>query len=34
LTRLFTQPLSLRFGLPKHESEWHYLEQVLNEVKG
>lgn len=34
LTRLFTQPLSLRFGLPKHESEWHYLAQVLNEVKG
>jgi len=34
LTRLFIQPLSLRFGLPKHESEWNYLAKVLNEVKG
>jgi len=32
LTRLFTQPLSLRFGLPKNEPEWEYLEQILSEL--
>ena len=29
LTRLFTQPLSLRFGLPKNEWQWGFLELEL-----
>ncbi len=29
LTRLFHNPLSLRFGLPKNEAQWVYLNQVL-----
>jgi cobalamin biosynthetic protein CobC len=29
LTRLFSKPQSLRFGLPKDESQWQRLEQVL-----
>jgi len=29
LTRLFTQPLSLRFGLPENESQWLSLDKVL-----
>lgn len=32
LTRLFTQPLSLRFGLPKDESQWLQLEKGLKQV--
>jgi len=30
LTRLFHNPLSLRFGLPKNEPQWVYLNQVLS----
>lgn len=29
LVRLFNEPNSLRFGLPKNESEWSYLGRVL-----
>ncbi|UVE16535.1 threonine-phosphate decarboxylase CobD [Pseudomonas sp. LS44] len=29
LVRLFTQPIALRFGLPKGESDWQRLEQAL-----
>ncbi len=29
LTRLFVQPTSLRFGLPKNEYEWLYLQKTL-----
>lgn len=32
LTRLFTQPYSLRFGLPKDQSQWLYLEEVLQKI--
>ncbi len=32
LTRLFKEPLSLRFGLPKNETEWTYLDQVLSKL--
>lgn len=32
LTRLFTQPDSLRFGLPKNELQWKFLEQALNKT--
>jgi cobalamin biosynthetic protein CobC len=31
LTRLFTQPSSLRFGLPGREEEWHRLASVLED---
>ncbi|MCG5516062.1 MULTISPECIES: threonine-phosphate decarboxylase CobD [unclassified Ectothiorhodospira] len=34
LTRLFTDPLSLRFGLPADESQWQRLEDALKEVLG
>ena len=33
LTRLFTEPSSLRFGLPRDEEQWQKLISVLNEVK-
>ena len=32
LTRLFTQPLSLRFGLPGCEAEWQRLETTLMKI--
>lgn len=32
LTRLFTQPLSLRFGLPGAETDWQRLQTVLSEI--
>ena len=32
LTRLFQQPLSLRFGLPKDEGQWLKLENALNHI--
>ncbi len=32
LTRLFTQPRSLRFGLPADEQQWHRLERALIEL--
>lgn len=32
LTRLFTQPLSLRFGLPKNEHQLSYLDKVLRNI--
>lgn len=32
LTRLFSQPDSLRFGLPKHEAQWQALEQALKKI--
>lgn len=32
LTRLFTQPLSLRFGLPGDEGEWQRLETTLMKI--
>ena len=32
LTRLFSQPESLRFGLPKHEAQWQGLEQTLKKI--
>ncbi len=32
LTRLFTQPLSLRFGLPKDENQWQQLDKGLTLV--
>lgn len=32
LTRLFTQPLSLRFGLPKDERQWQQLDKALSRV--
>jgi len=32
LTRLFTQPLSLRFGLPGITSEWARLQAALKEI--
>lgn len=33
LTRLFTQPLSLRFGLPANSAEWARLQLALTEIK-
>lgn len=33
LTRLFTAPASLRFGLPYGEPQWQRLEQALAEIK-
>ncbi|MGR9116464.1 MAG: threonine-phosphate decarboxylase CobD [Gammaproteobacteria bacterium] len=33
LTRLFTEPASLRFGLPKDECQWRRLESVLCSVR-
>ncbi|NOQ36155.1 MAG: threonine-phosphate decarboxylase [Methylococcaceae bacterium] len=32
LTRLFKQPESLRFGLPKNEIEWQQLEDALDKI--
>lgn len=32
LTRLFKQPSSLRFGLPKDEQQWLYLEKILKNI--
>ena len=32
LTRLFTEPLSLRFGLPANEQQWQRLEEALSET--
>jgi cobalamin biosynthetic protein CobC len=32
LTRLFTQPASLRFGLPKDELQWAFLEKTLTKM--
>jgi len=32
LTRLFTQPSSLRFGLPADEQQWQRLEMALNSL--
>jgi adenosylcobyric acid synthase len=32
LTRMFTQPLSLRFGLPGDEGEWARLQTALEEI--
>lgn len=32
LTRLFTEPASLRFGLPKSEAEWQQLDAALTAV--
>ncbi len=32
LTRLFTQPCSLRFGLPADEQQWQRLEKALTEL--
>lgn len=32
LTRLFSVPNSLRFGLPKNEQQWRYLEYCLNKA--
>ncbi len=32
LTRLFTQPCSLRFGLPADEQQWQRLERALSEL--
>ncbi len=32
LTRLFTKPSSLRFGLPKNESQWEHLDQALENM--
>ncbi len=32
LCRFFKDPTSLRFGLPKNESEWHALEQALQNL--
>lgn len=34
LVRLFENPNSLRFGLPKNESQWLYLERVLKNLQG
>jgi len=34
LTRLFDQPGSLRFGLPRDEAQWARLAAALNEVQG
>ena len=31
-TRLFTDPLSIRFGLPKIEADWQRLEQELKQL--
>ena len=31
-TRLFSQPASLRFGLPGNESQWQHLESALQQV--
>lgn len=33
LTRLFKQPASLRFGLPRNEAEWERLADVLRELR-
>ncbi len=33
-TRLFSQPASLRFGLPANESEWQHLESALQQLLG
>ena len=33
LTRLFSEPASLRFGLPKDELQWSHLERTLNNLK-
>lgn len=32
LTRLFKQPFSLRFGLPKNDQQWHYLQQSFTQI--
>lgn len=32
LTRLFHEPNSLRFGLPKNESDWQRLENALSQI--
>lgn len=32
LTRLFTQPASLRFGLPGNDTEWQRLEMTLKQI--
>ena len=32
LTRLFKRPSSLRFGLPKDEQQWLYLEKTLENI--
>jgi cobalamin biosynthetic protein CobC len=32
LTRLFVQPLSLRFGLPRDEGQWVHLEKALHHL--
>jgi len=34
LTRLFTSPLSLRFGLPANEQDWDRLQQSLKNLEG
>lgn len=34
LTRLFSQPCSLRFGLPANEQQWQRLEKALSELDG
>jgi cobalamin biosynthetic protein CobC len=33
LTRLFEQPASLRFGLPRDEADWIRLAAALSEIK-
>ena len=33
LTRLFTEPLSVRFGLPGTEADWQKLADALNQLK-
>ncbi len=33
LTRLFSQPLSLRFGLPKDDVQWQRLDSALQQLK-
>lgn len=33
LTRLFNQPPSLRFGLPRNEQQWNMLESALRKAK-
>ncbi|MGH8080846.1 MAG: threonine-phosphate decarboxylase CobD [Lysobacter sp.] len=34
LTRLFEQPLSLRFGLPGADEQWQRLDRALDEIAG
>jgi len=33
LTRYFAEPMSIRFGLPLSEDEWHRLEKTLNMIR-